>query len=252
MPKLKFFVCYILISISICANNGLNIDSIFNASNSAYENNIYDAAKGGYLQILNSGYFSKELYLNLGNSYFKMDSLAHAILFYEKGLKVSPGNESLIHNLKICNKLIKDKSSVNESVHISDWIVVFLGKSTNYWANSSIWLMFMSFILLSLFLFSKSALLKKATFYTSIVAFCFSIVTFYFSWFSNTKLKDSNYCILFTPYTWVKAEPSENAESNFKLHEGSKMKIIDENEKWLEISFDDKIGWIEKKEVQRI
>ena len=110
----------------------------------------------------------------------------------------------------------------------------------------------MSFILLSLFLFSKRALLKKVTFYTSIIAFCFSIVTFYFSWFSNTKLKDSNYCILFTPYIWVKAEPSENAESNFKLHEGSKMKIIDENEKWLEISFDDKIGWIEKKEVQRI
>ena len=30
------------------------------------------------------------------------------------------------------------------------------------------------------------------------------------------------------------------------------MKIIDENENWIEISYDDKIGWIEKKEVKRI
>ena len=250
MLKLKFFFLLLIAFMYSSANDSYN--SIFSESNTAYENKEFNIAKDGYLQILDEGYFSKELFLNLGNSYYKMDSLAHAILYYEKGLKVAPGNENLIHNLKICNKLIKDKSSIKESIHITDWIYVFLGKSTNYWANASIWLMVLCFIFLSLFLFAKESLLKKATFYTSVVALFLSLTTIYFAWLSNDKLQDTNYCILFTAHIWIKAEPSENAEANFKLHEGSKMKIIDENENWLEISYDDKIGWIEKKDVKRI
>ena len=85
-----------------------------------------------------------------------------------------------------------------------------------------------------------------------LAAFIFTLFTIYFAWLSNHKTQETNYCILFSAHVWIKAEPSTNAESNFKLHEGSKMKIIDENENWLEISFDEKIGWVEKKDVQRI
>ena len=227
-------------------------DSTFRHANSSYEKGNYLEAKEGYFNLKNKGFYSLELYLNLGNSYFKLDSIPQAILSYEKGLKVAPGNKSLIHNLKICNAIIKDKFVVKESIHITDWIYVFLGKSTNYWANSSLILMLISFSFLALFLISHSENLKKATFYSAIGSFVISLFTIYFAWLSNDKLQDTNYCILFTPHVWIKAEPSINAESNYKLHEGSKMKIIDENKKWLEISFDEKIGWIEKKDVKRI
>ena len=117
MLKLKFFFLLLIAFMYSSANDSYN--SIFSESNTAYENKEFNIAKDGYLQILDDGYFSKELFLNLGNSYYKMDSLAHAILYYEKGLKVAPGNENLIHNLKICNKLIKDKSSIKESSQIA-------------------------------------------------------------------------------------------------------------------------------------
>ena len=70
----------------ICQEN----ESIFNLSNDHYENKNYDSAKTGYLKLYNNGLISKELLLNLGNSYFKLDSLPHAILFYEKGIKIAP------------------------------------------------------------------------------------------------------------------------------------------------------------------
>ena len=240
-----------IVSSMFCYNNKAD-QAFFSQGNLAYEQGDYQTAKNSYLQLTKSGLYSKELYLNLGNTYFKLDSLAHAILFYEKGLKIAPGDQNLIHNLKLCNKIIKDKSSVKESVHITDWLHVFLGKSTNYWAYTSIFLVFISFSLLALFLFSTSELLKKATFYTALAAFIFTLFTIYFAWLSNHKTQETNYCILFSAHVWIKAEPSTNSESNFKLHEGSKMKIIDENENWLEISFDEKIGWVEKKDVQRI
>ena len=46
-----------------------------------------------------------------------------------------------------------------------------------------------------------------------------------------------------------RAQGSSNAELSVS---SIVKKIIDENTKWLEISFDEKIGWIEKKDVKRI
>jgi tetratricopeptide (TPR) repeat protein len=252
MLKFKLSIILLVCFFSSYGNNSNYSDSIFNQANSFYQEGEYLQAKEGYLNLNNKGFYSLELYLNLGNAYFKLDSIPHAILYYEKGMKVAPGNKNLIHNLKICNAIIKDKFVVKESIHINDWIYVFLGKSTNYWANASIILMLICFSFLALFLFSQSKILKKATFYSAIGSFILSLFTVYFAWLSNDKLQDTNYCILFTAHVSIKAEPSSNAENNYKLHEGSKMKIIDENTNWLEISFDEKIGWIEKKDVKRI
>ncbi len=252
MLKFKLNIILFFCLFNSYGNSNFNSDSLFNQANLLYEDRNYTEANKGYLELKDKGYYSKELFLNLGNSYFKLDSIPHAILSFEKGLKIAPGDKNLIHNLKICNSIIKDKFVVKESIHITDWIYVFLGKSTNYWAISSIILMLACFTFLTLFLFIESKTLKKATFYTSIATFIISLFTVYFAWLSNDKLQDTNYCILFTPHVWIKAEPSINAENNYKLHEGSKMKIIDENTKWLEISFDEKIGWIEKKDVKRI
>ena len=81
---------------------------------------------------------SKELYLNLGNTFFKLDSIPQAILYYEKGIKLAPGDPDLSYNLQYCNKLIKDKNPIKKSVLLNELIFSFLGKSPNYWAYSSV------------------------------------------------------------------------------------------------------------------
>ena len=120
--------------------------TIFDNANNLYENKLYDSAKNTYLKLYNKQQISKELLLNLGNSYFKLDSLPHAILFYEKGLKLAPGNKDLLHNLQFCNTLLKDKNSVNKSIFLNDLVLSFLGKSPNYWAYSSIFLLVISYV----------------------------------------------------------------------------------------------------------
>ena len=102
---------------SSSANNSYEI---FDLANSQYESQKYDSAKSNYSLLYQNGIISKELFLNLGNSFFKLDSLPNAILFYEKGLKIAPGDIDLTHNLQYCNTLLKDKNAIKKSILISE------------------------------------------------------------------------------------------------------------------------------------
>ena len=50
----------------------------------------------------------------------------------------------------------------------------------------------------------------------------------------------------------VRTEPSENASTAFLLHEGSKAKVTAEINDWIEISFNEKKGWIRTNALERI
>ena len=66
-------------------------------------------------------------------------------------------------------------------------------------------------------------------------------------------MEDTNYAIIFSPYVELKTKPSINSSTAFELRDGNKVKIIDSNEDWYEISFGEgEIGWIEKSHVKRI
>ena len=230
----------------------LNADSSFLEGNRLYQENNYEQANIVYKSIVDEGYFSSELFLNLGNSYFKLDSIPQAILYYEKGLKISPADIDLTHNLKQCNLLIKDKNPIKKSILISELIYSFLGKSPNYWAYSSLFLMTALCILILFYKISPELKWKKINFYSSIVVIILFIFSIGLAWLSKNRIEDTNYGIMFSPSTKIMVEPSENASAAYLLHEGSKARIIDENTQWYEISFDKKVGWIKKQHLKKI
>ncbi len=249
-PK-TFIIGLFLIIISI-NNFGQDNYIVFDKANNLYESKRYDSAKINYLKLYNKDLISKELMLNLGNSYFKLDSLPHAILFYEKGLKLAPGNKDLLHNLQFCNSLLKDKNSVNKSIFLNDLVLSFLGKSPNYWAYSSIFLLILSCILFLFYWIISNKLHKRIYFYSLIFSLLIFTFTIFLSAISKSKIKDSNYAIIFSPTVKVMIAPSENSSTTYQLHEGSKAKITDENQQWYEISFNDRKGWVPKKYLKKI
>ena len=50
-------------------------------------------------------------------------------------------------------------------------------------------------------------------------------------------MDETNYAIVFSPYVELKTKPSLNSTTAFELRDGNKVKIIDSNEDWYEISF---------------
>ncbi|NBC18163.1 MAG: SH3 domain-containing protein [Bacteroidetes bacterium] len=80
----------------------------FEAGNVRYEAGAYDAALARYRQALDSGYASGALYHNMGNAYFRLDSLGQAVRYYEKARLLLPTDRRLEHNLAIARSRVTD------------------------------------------------------------------------------------------------------------------------------------------------
>src|SRR5712692_10527969 len=55
----------------------------------------YQQAITGYEQLIAAGIHNARLYYNLGNAYFRLHDLGHAILYYRHGLRLEPGNRQI-------------------------------------------------------------------------------------------------------------------------------------------------------------
>ena len=226
---------------------------IFDEGNKFYEEHNFEAAKTSYNQLIDEEYYSPELFLNLGNTYYKLDDLPNTILYYEKALKLSPGDANVIHNLKLANTKVSDKNAVNDSIRLNDWFFNWVSNSPNYWAYNSVYLFLIGGLLLILFVFSKTKKLKKLSFYSGIIALVFGSVSIAVSGFHKNQLSTVEEVVIFKPSINLMSEPSENSSVSFVLHEGTKVKLLDETESWYEVSFSGgKIGWLQKEFVQSI
>lgn len=241
----------ILFSVSLKAEVSDPI-GVFEEGNLFYEDHNYEAAINSY-NLLIEEYYSPELFLNLGNAHYRLDDIPNTILYYEKALKLSPGDVNILHNLKLANKRVSDKNKVNDSVRLNDWFFTWVSNAPNYWAYNSIYLFIIGSLLLILYLFSKSRKLKKLTFYTAVISLIFGIFSIVFSGFHKSRLISIEDAVIFKPSIDLMSEPTENSSVSFVLHEGTKIKILDATELWYEIRFSDgKIGWLQKEFVQTI
>ena len=67
-----------------------------------------------------------------------------------------------------------------------------------------------------------------------------------------SKINETKYGIVIKNSIKVITEPSENSSTAFLLHEGSKAKVTAEINEWIEISFNEKKGWIRTNALERI
>ena len=82
--------------------------AFFEQGNALYEEGRYEEALLRYEQARTSGYVSGALYHNMGNAYFRLDSLGQAIRYYERARRLLPGDRHLRHNLAIARSRTAD------------------------------------------------------------------------------------------------------------------------------------------------
>lgn len=240
-------LCFVLYSVQ--AND--EAISIFNAGNKAYNDKDYVKADSLYTSIEKEGLYSTELFYNLGNVNYKLDKIPETIYYYEKALKLSPGNEDIIHNLKLANNKIADKNTIKTSSRIEDVLYTYTKTTTNFWANFSVISMIISGILFIIFIFIQQLKTKKIAFYGAIIFLLIGLITIYLAALQHKKLTSKEYGIVFAPSIELKTEPSDNSSTAFILHEGSKVKILNENNAWYEIAFEKgQIAWIPKEALK--
>jgi len=108
--------------------------SIMETANASFEQESWDNAIEQYKSVFDNGYESIALLNNLGSSYFKSGDIPNAILYFEKGLKLDPFDDSLLHNLNIAQEQLDNGIvQIPEFIIMKAWKYLFTRAHSNTW-----------------------------------------------------------------------------------------------------------------------
>ena len=221
----------------------------------AYTSGNWNESVESWKELESVGVVSPELYYNLGNAYYKSGDYAHAILYFERTLKIDPSNSDARYNLEFTNSMIQDKIDAVPEFVLKNWArkLSYL-MSPDSWAWLSIALLALTLALVLMFLLGGTTAFRRCGFYGAIVALLLSLGTYGLAlWQRNSCLK-ADYAVVMIPVSSVKSSPSsESSKDLFILHEGTKVQILDSVGQWKNISLSDgRQGWIKDNDIQTI
>ena len=221
---------------------------------SAYINNDFASAIQIYESLLKQGE-APEIYYNLGNSYYKTDDIARAILNYERALLLSPGNADIRANLEIARSKAVDKVTPIPEIFFVTWIKSLVNsQSSDAWAKTGIVSFLLFLVSLAVFLFTHRIKWKKVGFCATVLLLFATVLSNVFASQQKKYLTEHNDAIILSPSVTVRSTPSESGTSLFILHEGRKVEIKDNSmREWKEIRLEDgKVGWVPASSVEVI
>ena len=217
----------------------------------AYDTKKYKEAIESYEKLVSDGFKSYQLYFNLGNAYYRNNELGKAIYYYELARKVNPNDDDVRINLGIASAKTVDKIDSKENFFISAVKTNLLSSfTTNIWAWFTVIALTVACLLFFIFVNSTTLIIKRFSFLLA----CLLVVTFfatYFLGYSALKAKVENkFAIITSKEVKIMNEPTPTANSKFSLHEGTKIRVVENNGSWLLIKLDNgNEGWLKVSEV---
>ena len=217
----------------------------------AYDSKNFKISIHHYQKLINEGYKSYQLYFNLGNSYYRNNELGKAIYYYELASKSNPADDDIKINLAIATSKTIDKVNSKENFFITAIKTNILSPfSTFTWSIFTISFISLASILFFIFINSNNILIKRISFIGT--CFCFILFTLsYFLGYTSLKSKSENkFAIITSKEIKILNEPTISGISKFNLHEGTKIRIVENKGEWILIKLDNgNEGWIKTTDV---
>lgn len=230
-------------------------EALWESGAASYAEGNWEGAIEAWGAIEAGGQEAPELYYNLGNAFFKAEDYAHAILYYERALKLDPSYSDARFNLEFANESIQDKIESVPEFFLKTWT-----RRASFMLSSDSWAV-LFFILLALalaggllFFLSGESSRRRLGFYGFVAAFVLAILCLSFSISQKSGYNKADGAIITAPVTSIKSSPgAESAKDLFILHEGTKVKIMDSVGQWFNIELSDgRQGWVKSSDLEVI
>jgi len=228
-------------------------DSLWQRGVNAYENGQWETASSAFEALLSAGIQSPEVQYNLGNAYYKQGDIPRAILAYERVLKADPSSADARFNLEFVSSLTQDRIDAVPEFIFKAWMrkVCYL-LSSNAWAVIALVLFAAFLTLLLTFLLAPRQRERKAGFFGGIVALLLCAAALTFSLWQKDEGTRADSAIVMVPVSAVKSAPAGGTDL-FVLHEGTKVRLLDDVGSWKNISLaDGRQGWIRSSDIEVI
>ena len=235
----------LLLGLAMPAAAQEDVSSLWEKAGEAFAAGQWQNALNCYQMIEGEGLVSDDLYYNIGNTFLKLQDNAHAILYYERALKLNPSHADAAHNLEIVRQMTLDKiDEVPDFILVSWFHNLRQGLSANAWAWITLALLLLAGILLTVFRSGAPRPLRKVSFILSCIVLVLAIFTFIFSLQQKRAVTRQDSAIVTAPVCSVKSSPAEGGKTVFVLHEGTKVRLLDDVGDWARIEIaDGRQGW---------
>lgn len=217
---------------------------VWQKGNAFYQQKQYDSAAFYYEQLAAQKPRNADIYYNLGNTYYRLNKVALAVLNYERALKIAPDNKQAKDNLMLAQERISNRIHGSEPIFFIRWweSITRPGLAT---AWSIVALITFSLFVLLLYLrrYSKTYSGKVPAQLLGLLAFVFCLLIILSISAANNSTTDSTAVIM------MNDAPLMNPELKDKplllIPEGTTVRIRTERQGWMEISLPDgRAGWI--------
>lgn len=251
---MKYLFVALMLLFSIRPSFASEEDNLMQKANSLYQAGNYEQAAGLYQRILDNGYSSKELFYNLGNSYFKSGRLGYAILNYEKAQKLSPNDEDVAYNLRIANARTVDKiESMPKIFFIRWWEELLNFLPVNGWTIISYVIYLALLVIIGFYFFLRNPGIQKWILISGMgTAFVLILsILILVSKYNYDNGKESG--VVVESAVTVKLSPDEHSGDAFIVHEGIKVSLEDRVDQWVKVRLaDGKVGWLPASDMKKI
>lgn len=251
----RYILVVSLITFFTFSAKGVEIDSLWNRGVDCYAEGDFAGAIESFKEIESHGYSSADLYYNMGSAYYKMSGyIAYSILYYEKALKLDPTHEDAKANLEFVHQFTLDKIDTLPEFVLITWMRTLRNSLTSdEWGYVTLVLVALIAILILFFRFGRNLTIRKVSFVLAVLLLIFIPFSVAFSVGLKRDIHSVDSGIVITPVSPMKSSPSSSGKSLLILHEGSKVKILDELGEWRKVEISDgRQGWIIDREIEII
>ena len=227
---------------------------LFEKGNACYAKAQYQAALNTYRKILNEGYQSAIIYYNLGNASYKMGDIPHALLYFEKGHKLAPGDEDINFNIRLIDTKITDKIDQVPEFFVTKWYKeLLLGISINTLSIFIVVIVLLASVMLIIYLFTISLFIKKASFYASFILFILGVTLIFVANRQVSYFHNHHQAIIFGSSVTIKSSPDAKSKTLFLIHEGTKVNVLESSNGWNKIGINNgNEGWMKGSDLREI
>lgn len=250
MKKQLLFVLIMCCAFSLQAQN----DTLFKQGKTNYKEGNYSKAVDNWEAILDEGKMSAEVYFNLGNAYYKLNQVGPSIYYYEKALQLDPSDKDIKNNLRFAqNRTIDVIEPMPKSIftrwynNVSGWFPL------DGWAWLTVAMAILFVILFLAYYLSYATRRKRLYFTLSMLFLGCMLLALSFSFMIQSDVQNNRQAIIYTDQVAIYDEPTKSGNVSFRLHEGTKVKIIDVDIDWARIQLaDGKDGWMPMEQLREL
>lgn len=248
--KIVLYITTFLFSLIISAQDVASFEN----ANTLYNQGKYAEAIDMYQSILDKGVHSSELYFNLANAHYKLNNIAPSIYYYEKADLLAPNDADIKNNMAFAKNMTIDAIDVIPEAGFSK----LLNNISNYmsfdgWAKMAVIFVFCFVVLFLIYYFSYSSFKKRLSFIGSIASLFLICISLALAFHKYNLVQKDRPAIVFATESKVKSEPNNRSEESFRLHEGTKVQVLDTVQNWKKIKLSDgKTGWVINEDIKEL